>query len=480
MRIQVIDEHGVLWSDHPVGIRVDPVHGLCDLCEKPTPVLFDVAIYPADDYPILRCHGCIGDGAPGQRLVGAATARVPDGGDIYIVDPHGYVRLPGDRAQSLAGELAEHLAQVPPPPPRPQPPDRPLWPLLARLAGDLPVSLTPAAHPPEPPAGDRTPAPEPAPVAPAAPAEPLLARAEVARFGGPVACGSAQVTWFEVVAPDTPGQPVWNGPATAAAGERALLIGNPAAGGYAVTGQPAALERFVGALMARLRVERVASGHRQQPSAVAFDPAKARSWLAAQAETLELTGDYTPEANIASRLEVLVHELARGAHPEVWHTAADVSDVVVRPTASGESDFADFGAVLVVNVGAVYLVTHPLSAEDLTGLPQDPGGPWVLPWIDAAGRALTAAAREVNDVVARWRFATGQTLPRGEDQLAYDGWSNNPPKRPLTARERDLLVRILRDVAAAASSPSPTMMAVAPAELALLTRVREVLDPRTD
>jgi hypothetical protein len=421
MRIQVIDEHGVLWSDHPVGIRVDPVHGLCDLCEKPTPVLFDVTIYPADDYPILRCHNCIGDGAPGERLVGAATARLPDGGDIYIIDPHGYVRLPGDRAQSVAGELAEHLAQAPPPP---RPPDRPLWPLLARLDGDLPVSLTTAANPPEPPAGDATPAPEPASVAPAAPAGPLSARAEVPTFGDPVACGSAQVTWFEVVAPDNPGQPVWNGPATAAAGERALLIGNPAAGGYAVTGQPAAPERFVGGL--------------------------------------------------------IVHELARGAHLEVWHTAADVSDVVVRPTASGESDFADFGAVLTVNVGAVYLVTHPLSAEDLTGLPQDPGGPSVLPWIDAAHRALTAAAREVNDVVARWRFATGQQLPRGEDQLAYDGWSNNPPKRPLTARERDLLVRILRDVAAAASSPSPTMMAIAPAELALLARVREVLDPRTD
>jgi hypothetical protein len=475
MRIQVIDEHGVLLSDHPVGIRLDPEHGFCDLCEQPTPVLFDVTIYPADDYPILRCHRCFGHDAPGERLVGAATARLPGDADIYIIDPHGYLRLRADQAQSVAGELAEHLAQAPPPA---RPPDRPLWPLLAQLADSVTVSVTEVASLPTPPAADGT--PEPAPVAAPPPAESLSTRSEVPVFGGPVACGSAGTTWFEVVGPDTPAKPVWSEPATPAAGERALLIGDPATGGYAVTGQLAALERFVGGLMARLRVERVASHHPPEPAAVVFDPAAARRWLAAQAAAFELTGDYTPEVNIASALEVLVHELDRGAHPEVWRTAPDVSDVVVRPTAHGDSDSADFGAVLAVNVGAVYLVTHPLSAEDLTGLPQDPAGPWVMPWVDAAHRALAVAARAVNEVVARWRFATGQLLPTGEDQLAHDGWSNNPPKRPLTARERDILVRILRDVAAAAGSPTPAVVAIAPAELPLLAQVREVLDPRTD
>lgn len=443
MRIQVIDEHGVLLSDRLVEVRLDPDHGFCDLCEKHTPVLFDVSVYPAHGYPILRCHGCIGDGSPGQRLVGAATAGLPGGGEIYIIDPHGYLRLPADQAQYMAGGLAELLAQAPP-------------------------------------AGDGAPPPEPAPVATTPPAAGLSSRSQVPALGGPIMRGSASSTWFEVVGPDTPGQPVWDEPVTAAAGERALLIGDPAVGGYAVSGELAALEQFVGGLMARLRVERVAHHYPDEPPAVAFDPAAAHGWLVAQAGALGLTGDYTPELSIASRLELLVDELDRDAHPEVWRTALDVSDVVVRPTAHGESDFADFGAVLAVNVGAVCLVTRPLSAEDLSGLPQDPGGPWVMPWVDAAHRALTVAAQAVNDMVARWRFATGQLLPRGEEQLAYDGWSNNPPKRPLTGRERDILVRILRDVAAAASSPTPTAVPVAPAELPLLARVREVLDPRTD
>ena len=36
-------------------------------------------------------------------------------------------------------------------------------------------------------------------------------------------------------------------------------------------------------------------------------------------------------------------------------------------------------------------------------------------------------------------------MSNDDDDLAYDG-SNNPPKRNLTARERDILCRILTDV----------------------------------
>jgi hypothetical protein len=156
MRIQVIDEHGVLWSDHPVRIHVDPDHGLCDLCEKHTPVLFDVTIYPSDDFPILRCHDCVGDGSPGERLVGVATAAVPDSHDIYIIDPHGYVRLQPDQAQSVGHDLAEHLALIPQWTRPPQP--RPFWPQLARLAARMGLSAGTASQPTPTAAGQPPPA----------------------------------------------------------------------------------------------------------------------------------------------------------------------------------------------------------------------------------------------------------------------------------------------------------------------------------
>lgn len=156
MRIQLIDEQGVLWTDHHVGVHIDPEHGHCDLCENRTPVLFDVTIYPSDDdFPILRCHGCVGDGTPGERLVGVATACVPGSHDIYIIDPHRYMRLQPDQAHTLVQELAHHLTLAPPPRTRPQP--RPVWPELARLAEHHRQGTALTAQPPVPPTADPPP-----------------------------------------------------------------------------------------------------------------------------------------------------------------------------------------------------------------------------------------------------------------------------------------------------------------------------------
>lgn len=44
-----------------------------------------------------------------------------------------------------------------------------------------------------------------------------------------------------------------------------------------------------------------------------------------------------------------------------------------------------------------------------------------------------------------------------EDDLAYDG-SNNPPKRELTARERDILCRVLTDIIQHGIKDPPTFM----------------------
>lgn len=44
----------------------------------------------------------------------------------------------------------------------------------------------------------------------------------------------------------------------------------------------------------------------------------------------------------------------------------------------------------------------------------------------------------------RWHF-TYNGVEMTDQNLAYDG-SNNPPKRDLTARERDILVRVINDI----------------------------------
>lgn len=60
-----------------------------------------------------------------------------------------------------------------------------------------------------------------------------------------------------------------------------------------------------------------------------------------------------------------------------------------------------------------------------------------------------------------------------ESDRAYDG-SNEPQKRPLTARERDILCRILGDILNA----MPVIYYTT--ERDVLVEVRHVLDPRVD
>lgn len=77
------------------------------------------------------------------------------------------------------------------------------------------------------------------------------------------------------------------------------------------------------------------------------------------------------------------------------------------------------------------------------------------------------------------------------DDRAYDGWSAEPQKRALTARERDILTRILRDVlktytaydrsdALAALLGGESRVMIDPGELELLRGVQFALNPRHD
>lgn len=78
--------------------------------------------------------------------------------------------------------------------------------------------------------------------------------------------------------------------------------------------------------------------------------------------------------------------------------------------------------------------------------------------------------------------------PVSEDDLAYDG-SNNPPKRDLTARERDILCRVISDVLRPASTSNGKPIPVStwdsipirvgePDFLNVLYEIRGVIDPR--
>lgn len=73
-----------------------------------------------------------------------------------------------------------------------------------------------------------------------------------------------------------------------------------------------------------------------------------------------------------------------------------------------------------------------------------------------------------------------------EADRAYDGWSNEPQKRALTGRERDILSRILFDILAAQEAGGDRLghlmraIRIDPAETARLAELRFVLDPRND
>jgi hypothetical protein len=230
--------------------------------------------------------------------------------------------------------------------------------------------------------------------------------------------GAAADTGCEVVAPDNPWHTIWDADQPPPApGTRALVIGNPWASAYAVLGTPPELEQFI--------IRQMASLHRACPGelgqhaepAVTHDPALLADWLSTQADTLRLTGHYTPLENIASRLEYLIFELR--SKPRIWRTAAEVGRISVYPTALAEADLADFGAVVSIDVGPLRLATDHLAASDLTGLIWDGDQLPSMPWPKAAQRAITTAAEVVNDLVARWRTATaayaadGRPTPEG-------------------------------------------------------------------
>ncbi|MEN3308854.1 MAG: hypothetical protein V7603_5056 [Micromonosporaceae bacterium] len=73
-----------------------------------------------------------------------------------------------------------------------------------------------------------------------------------------------------------------------------------------------------------------------------------------------------------------------------------------------------------------------------------------------------------------------------ENDRAYDGWSNEPQKRTLSGRERDILCRILWDVIAAQEAGGDRLghlqraVRFDPSEIAQLREMRFVLDPRND
>lgn len=86
----------------------------------------------------------------------------------------------------------------------------------------------------------------------------------------------------------------------------------------------------------------------------------------------------------------------------------------------------------------------------------------------------------------RARFNDGVDV----DLRAYDGWSNEPQKRPLTGRERDILCRILRDALRVYTDHSQrpglagpfgeARISVDASEIDALQTMRFVLDPRHD
>jgi hypothetical protein len=215
--------------------------------------------------------------------------------------------------------------------------------------------------------------------------------------------GAAADTLCEVVAPDNPRHTIWDGELPPAPGVRALVIGDPWASAYAVLGTLPELEQFVTGQMVSLH--QACGGDMPQPEpAVGHDPSLLADWLATHADTLGLTGHYTPQDNIASRLEYLILELR--SKPEMWRTAPEVGRVTVYPTALAEADLADFGAVLTVDVGPVRLATDHLAASELTGLRWDSDQLPSMPWPQAALRAIATAAEAVNDLVTRWRATT--------------------------------------------------------------------------
>lgn len=222
--------------------------------------------------------------------------------------------------------------------------------------------------------------------------------------------GAATDTVCQVVAPDNPWHTIWDDETPPAPGTRALVIGNPWANAYAVLGTPPELEQFITAQMASLH--QVCGGlQRHAEPAVTYDAGLLADWLATHADTLQLTGRYTPQDNIASRLEHLIFELR--SKPQIWRTGPEVGRITVYATTLAEADLADCGVVLTVDVGPVRLATDHLAASDLTGLRLDSDPLPSIPWPQAAQRAITTAAEAVNDLVIRWR-ATTAAYTRGQ------------------------------------------------------------------
>jgi hypothetical protein len=235
-------------------------------------------------------------------------------------------------------------------------------------------------------------------------------------------CGAAADTDVEVVAPGNPWHPIWDtDPRPPAPGTRALVIGNPWASAYAVIGTPPELEQFITAQMATLHRACAEQLTAHAEPAVTYDPALLADWLATNADTLRLTGHYTPADNIAARLQDLLVEL--GSQPQLWRTAAAVGRIRVYPTALADPELADVAAVLTIDVGPVRLATDPLAGTDLTGLAWDGDQQPSMPWPQAAQRAITAAAEAANTIVARWRAATAFCA-------AGRPTADQPPPRP--------------------------------------------------
>jgi hypothetical protein len=117
MRQRIIHQ-GKVITDQPVRVHIDP-DGCCDLCDKETLVTFDLIIHHGDDYPLLRCHSCLGAEASGVRPIGVAVGQAPEGDQLFIVVPDGFVRLDAGHAREVHDALAKLLTGAPPaPPPR--------------------------------------------------------------------------------------------------------------------------------------------------------------------------------------------------------------------------------------------------------------------------------------------------------------------------------------------------------------------------
>lgn len=166
---------------------------------------------------------------------------------------------------------------------------------------------------------------------------------------------------------------------------------------------------------------------RHATPAVTYDTELLADWLTTHADTLQLTGHYTPQENIASRLEYLIFELR--SKPHIWRTAPEVDQITVYPTALAEADLADFGAVLTIDVGPVRLATNHLAASDLTGLFWDSDQLPSIPWPQIAQRAIATAVEAVNDLAARWRAATA-AYTAGEPPTAHPPAETTTPAKP--------------------------------------------------